>query len=209
MQATKSPFTNLWHTQVPITKPTRIEHTPNNLYHYTTNAADRVAFYHACCFSPSLSTWTAAIDRGHFATWPNLTTTLIRQFPPTSTAMHKGHLDQSRKNQKSTKQKDTTTNHVPAKPTTSSPPEDSSTPTPPFDTDIRSHAIFADCETITGKIASDLTGRFVSPSNSGNNYLLIIYDYDSNYIAAEPMQSRSATDHINAFKTTQRSPIVQ
>ena len=71
---------------------------------------ERIAYYHACCFSPALSTWCQAIDAGHFTTWPELTSQLVRQHTPTSIAMHKGHLE-SRPNpskQRSTKAKTTT-----------------------------------------------------------------------------------------------------
>jgi hypothetical protein len=191
----RSPLTNLWHIQLPITKaqPTAT-HVANSLYHYSASAADRIAFYHACCFSPALSTWCKAIDQGHFVTWPNLTSKLVRLYPPTSTAMHKGHLDQGRKNQRSTKKQKST-------PATPEPTTDSEPPIiPPFDPTTRSQAIFATCEPMADQIASDLTGRFLAPSNSGNNYILIVYDYDSNYIAAEPMKTRSAQEHLDAYK---------
>ncbi|MCK7513582.1 MAG: hypothetical protein MZV70_62545 [Desulfobacterales bacterium] len=32
----------------------------------------------------------------------------------------------------------------------------------------------------TGQVYTDQTGRFITPSSNGNNYLLILYDYDSN-----------------------------
>jgi hypothetical protein len=35
----------------------------------------------------------------------------------------------------------------------------------------------------------DQTARFVIPSSTGNNQLLVAYDYDSNSIHAEPMKS--------------------
>ena len=115
-------------------------------------------------------------------------------------AMNKGHLDQTRSNQRSTK------STTPASPTASSlvhlntiTPKDTDTPAD-HDHTIRSHHIFASCEPITGKVASDPTGRFILPSSSGNTYLLIVYDYDSNMIFAEPMKSRSGPDHLAAYK---------
>jgi hypothetical protein len=50
-------------------------------------------------------------------------------------------------------------------------------------------------------IVADPTGRFITPSSSGNNYLLIVYDYDSNYIHAEPRKNRSAQSSLQAYKT--------
>jgi hypothetical protein len=54
----------------------------------------------------------------------------------------------------------------------------------------RTHHVYTDCRSITGNIGSDQTGRFVVPSTSGNNYLFILYDYDSNSIHAEPIPNR-------------------
>ena len=64
----------------------------------------------------------------------------------------------------------------------------------------RTHYCFAAVFEPTGKIYSDLTGKFVSPSSTGNNYILIVYDYDSNKIKPVPMKSRSKLEHLKAFK---------
>ena len=116
-------------------------------------------------------------------------------------AMYKGHLDQTRKNQRSTKFKttDSAFELTLVHPDTLEDPT-TSTPTVISDPTIRTHHIFASCEQVTGKIASDPTGKFIIPSSSGNKYILVVYDYDSNMIFAEPMKSRSATDHLNAYK---------
>jgi hypothetical protein len=40
-------------------------------------------------------------------------------------------------------------------------------------------------------VYTDQTGRFPVPSSTGNNYLLIAYDYDSNTILMRPIKDRS------------------
>ena len=109
--------------------------------------------------------------------------------------MHKGHLDQTRRNQRSTK-----TNPNTALTTIHKDNITNTESTPDTSASIRSHHIFASCEPITGKIASDPTGRFIIPSSNGNAYILVVYDYDSNMIFAEPMKSRSGPDHLAAYK---------
>ena len=37
----------------------------------------------------------------------------------------------------------------------------------------------------------DLTGRFPHMSSRGNQYIVVIYDFDSNAILAEPIKSRA------------------
>ena len=46
---------------------------------------------------------------------------------------------------------------------------------------------------------SDLTGKFPYPSSRGNEYVLVIYDYDSNAIIAKPIKSKRAADIRDAF----------
>ena len=52
----------------------------------------------------------------------------------------------------------------------------------------------------TGQIHTDQTGQFIVPSSTGNNYLLILYDYDSNSILAEPMRNRTGQCILLAYK---------
>jgi hypothetical protein len=69
----------------------------------TQTVAERVAFYHAALFSPTMSTWCKAIDAGHFVSWPELTSKQVRTHLPTTLATLKGHMDQTRANAQSTR----------------------------------------------------------------------------------------------------------
>jgi hypothetical protein len=51
-----------------------------------------------------------------------------------------------------------------------------------------------------GQLYSDLTAQFPIASSKGNNYLLIIYDYDSNGILAQPMRTRTGPCILAAYK---------
>jgi hypothetical protein len=63
-----------------------------------------IRFLHAAAFSPTTATWTKAIDRGHFKSWPlPATPKIIRHLLPKSIPTAMGHLDQLRKNKRSTK----------------------------------------------------------------------------------------------------------
>ena len=53
---------------------------------------------------------------------------------------------------------------------------------------------------LPGLICTDQTDRFLVRSRSGNNYLMIIYDYDSNAILAEAIPDRKSTTLQTAFK---------
>ena len=49
------------------------------------------------------------------------------------------------------------------------------------------------------KAYSDLTGRFPHKSSRGNQYLLVVYDYDSNDIVFELLKTRQAKEITTAF----------
>ena len=185
----------LWTIEIAIPNITpKTQPTPTLLPKYVGNhlstletktASDRIAFLHAAAGYPVLSTWIQAIEKGFYATWPGLTVQAVRRHLPKSIVTTMGHLDQQRKNKQSTKEKVVQ--------------DDMSTKSPPTGTSRTQH-VYADALPMTGKIFSDLPGRFVVPSSRGNNYLLVVYDYDSNAIEAQPIKSRSATDIVNGFK---------
>ena len=156
-------------------------------------AGELVAFAHATLFSPAISTLQLALDKGYLINFPGLTSSMLRRCPPTSAPMIKGHLDQSRKNQRST-----APTLIPPEAPPEVPPVDDDLCPPSSDT--RTHMCFAATLAPTGQIYSDQTGRFVLPSSTGNNYIMIVYDYDSNFIFAQPFRNRTAKCILEAYK---------
>jgi hypothetical protein len=165
---------------------------------HTTLAHDtitnRIDFYHVSLFSPSLSTWRQAIDDDHFPTWPGFTSSAFRKYPPQYIPMHQGHLDQVRANIRSTR--------PPAsgrqQPTSDDDLGDDVTPPPEDNT--RTRIIYADCHCTNGIVYTNPTGKFLVTSVSGNQYILVVNEYDSNYIHAEPMTDRTCPSIIAAYQ---------
>ena len=60
---------------------------------------------HAVCGYPVKSTWLAAIEAGNYVGWPLLTTRNVKKYYPETIETLKGHMNQSRKNVRSTKPK--------------------------------------------------------------------------------------------------------
>ncbi len=54
------------------------------------------------------------------------------------------------------------------------------------------HACYMALMEPAGQTYMDLTGKFVVASSNGNNYILIIYNYDSNAILAIPLKNHKA-----------------
>ena len=52
----------------------------------------------------------------------------------------------------------------------------------------------------TGKLYTDLTGRFPVQSSRGNKYILVAYNFDSNSIHVKPLKSRHDHDTIKAYE---------
>jgi hypothetical protein len=196
--------TGLWHIDVtnPIPK-TDVEEfdtlvseteTPSVPPPFSANAAagsskpaDLVAFSHAALWSPALSTLEKALEKKYISNIPGLSQQLLRKYPPHSRATVKGHLDQLRQGTKSTKSK-------------SPPVEDFEFPFElSANNETQSHECFAALIPPTGLIYTDQTGRFVCPSETGNNYLMVLYDYDSNAILAEAIPNRTKKSLLAAF----------
>jgi hypothetical protein len=56
-------------------------------------------------------------------------------------------------------------------------------------------------QNITGKAFSDQTGKFICPSTAGNNYVFILYDYDSNTIHARAIPTRTKNQLLTAYSS--------
>ena len=140
-----------------------------------------IRFLHAAAFSPAPSTWIQAVEKGFFSSWPGLTKKAINTFLPKSIHTSMGHLDQERKNLRSTK-----------------PIEDETTEFETIPLNNRTHEVYTHIQ--QNHIYSDQTGKFPVQSNRGHNYLMIIYDYDTNSIHAEPLKNRSTSELISAYK---------
>jgi hypothetical protein len=132
------------------------------------------------------STFINDTEAGNFVTWPTLTAQHVRKYLEKSEETLKGHLNQTRKNVRST---------LPKKKVT----------TPDEEVEYEPHitkctnVVYAATHELEGSTYTDLTGRFPTTSSRGYKYILFLYDYDSNNIQAEPMKSRSDTEAIRAY----------
>lgn len=172
-------------------------------------ASDRIAFLHGAAGFPVLATWLHAIRQGLYTTWPGLTPAIVKRHLPKSVITDMGHMNQQRKNQRSTKIKLQKPQRIPALPRAyanlllSKPviglDDDSSPVKHAEDPTGRTNFVFASCQPVSGQVYSDLKGKFMLPSSRGNKYVLIVYDYDSNSILAEPMKNRLGPTIRNAY----------
>ena len=99
-------------------------------------------------------------------------------------ATAKGHLNQERKNLQSTKLQikldDSDSDHFPKKYTLNQKTHQSAALLFPFN--------------LTSKAYGGLTGRFPCLSSRVNQYIIIIYDHDSNVFLSEPLKNRKGPE---------------
>ena len=197
-------------------QPNKLWTIDNNRYHSLNSVidaptmAERITFLHKSLFSPTLSTLAKAIQAGYLTTFPPITVKQLRRWPPDLTATLKGHMHAKRANIQSTQAK---ANAMASLPQTQQPhliPPDTPQTQQKHTTTLqtiptsnkRTHHIYAACEPVTGAIYTDQTGHFTVPSASGNKYIFVCYDYDSNYIDARPLTGKTKEQIVKAYQAS-------
>ena len=51
---------------------------------------------------------------------------------------------------------------------------------------------------VSGKVYTDQTGRFPHASSRGSKYIMVLYDFDSNAILAEPLKTKTEREQLHA-----------
>ncbi len=118
--------------------------------------------------------------------------------------MSKSHLDQQRNTVRATQTPPYLLSlPIPDRPITDSDATETTTDIIPPSTEppaLRTNRLFVDIQPVSGQIYTDPTGRFLTPSISGNTDMLVLYDYDSNAILVEPMKGKSGPQILAAYK---------
>jgi hypothetical protein len=60
-----------------------------------------------------------------------------------------------------------------------------------------------------GQIHTDQTGIFPVVSSKGNKYIMILYDYDSNVILAQPIKDRTSPELLKAFQIMEQELVAK
>ena len=168
------------------TIPRAPKHAHFNVYNDAT-IRDIIHFHHRTLFSPTKSTFLKALANNHFVGWPALSAQAVRQHLTLQTATLMGHMDQQRKNIRSTKT-------IPP-----TPEEQTADLSPPQEQ--RSKDCYLTIRDVpTGQIYTDQTGPFPTVSSRGVKAVMVLYDYDSNAILVEGITSRGASELLRAFK---------
>eukprot|EP01082_Thalassiosira_pseudonana_P011880 g10662.t1 g10662 contig4:2284681-2286983(+) len=160
--------------------------TVNGIYECE-NTGELIKFYYATMGYPVISTWTQAIDKGYFRGWRGLTSDRVRRFIKPN---EQGHMDQRRTGIRSTK----SSHAVP-------PPDIVNTMEEPEQApqNDKTNMVFMTIAEAEGQLFTDQTGRFPVTSNRGNNYIVLFYVVDANFIKSYPIKSRHRTELLKAY----------
>ena len=171
-----------WQPRRPSKQARKALRQANSVYDLP-STEQAIKWMHAVCGYPVKSTWLKAIKAGNYVGWPMLTERNVQKYYPETTETAKGHLNQTRKNVRSTK----------AKPM----------PLETCDTSQLHGKKVRDVYTETYRVRetmfSDQTGQFPTRSQRGNKYIMVMVEIDSNAILVEPMKSRKDEEMIRAY----------
>jgi hypothetical protein len=190
MYGSRDPKSRLW--RVNLKQKIEPEIVQCNHAHDNNNQKGLINYLHAACFSPVKSTWIKAIKNGNFSSWPGLNEHTVEKHLSKYTSTTKGHLNQQRQNARTTKIKDAQLLD----------------PEHDIDHGIKTQFVYA--ATIdAGHIYTDQTGRFPVVSSKGNKYIMMLYDYDSNAILAQPIKDRTAPELLKAFQVMEQELVAR
>jgi hypothetical protein len=95
-----------WQPQHPSKQARKALRQANSIYDLP-STKQAIKWMHAVCGYPVKLTWLKAIKAGNYIGWPMLTERNVQKYYPKTTKTAKGHLNQTRKNVWSTKDKST------------------------------------------------------------------------------------------------------
>ena len=137
-------------------------------------------YLHGCAFSPVISTFKTAVEKGNFVTWPGIDAINFNKLVGPIVATANGHLDQERQGLQSTK--------------TQVKLEDAHDDAFPPQSKPKTKEMGITITPVKNTVYSDLTGQFPHISSRGNKYLLCIYDFDANAILAGTLKTRQTKE---------------
>jgi hypothetical protein len=171
-----------WQPQCASKQARKALQQANSIYNLP-STKQAIKWMHAVCGYPVKSTWLKAIKAGNYGGWPILTERNVQKYYLETTKTAKGHLNQSRKNVRSTKVKAT-----------------------PLETCNTSHLhskkvgnVYTQTYMVCKTMFSNQTDRFPIQYLCGNKYIMVMVEIDSNAILVEPMKNRKDAKMIRAY----------
>jgi hypothetical protein len=176
--------TGLWRKNLRKENQQPQQAVANNVYELR-NTGALVNYLHKALFSPTKSALLQAVKNGHLITWLDLTEKAINKHLKLMPATAMGHMNQRRKNIRSTSKTPSTSDI-----------EDFTTTNTKSGT--KTHLVYA-VLVDQGQLYTDLMGKFPVRTSKGNSYVMVCYVFDCNYVKVVTMKSRSAPEWVKAY----------
>ena len=177
LQGCKEKGDNLWTVS---TNEEESEEEANNVYNLP-STKQSIRYLHAAAGFPVKSEWIKAIKAGNYITWPELTAEAVHKHFPESDETQKGHMKQQHQNVRSTKVKQNATNNGGG---------DDDDRDDQIKPQTKLKDVYIKIYLANDTVHFDQTGHFPATSSSGNKYIMVLVEIDSNVILVEPMKSR-------------------
>jgi hypothetical protein len=171
LRGTRDPYTRMYMIDIASTPcgaslPATTPYSAANVIYHSDNAS-RVSFYHHSMGCPTRSTFLDAISL-EYIRFPGIDATMVRRNPPGAIETAQGHLNQTRKNQHSTRERK------------------------------QSASVVSRIFDLPDAIASDQTGRLSPASTRGMQYIIVFLHIGLGYIHFEPIKNRSSAELLAA-----------
>ena len=172
-----------WQPRHPSKRAQAALHNANSVYDLP-STKQAIKWLHAVCGYPVKSTWIKAIKAGNFHGWPLLTATNVLKYYTETIETPMGHLNQTRKNVRSTKPKhpleELHSNQLRGR---------------------KEHDIYTKVYDTRETIFTDQTGKFPTCSQTGHQYIMIMVEIDSSAILVEPIKNGKDAELVCAYTT--------
>jgi hypothetical protein len=153
------------------------------------NTRHSLLYYHALVGFPVKETFLDAVRAGNYATWPNLTTTLIAKHFPDLEETQKRHMKGQREGIRSTKVREQA--EIKIEPGTEVLLQQ------PMK---KQHDIFAVIYKLAKEVHTNETGAFPNTSQHGYRYIMVGIHLDANHIFCELMKNRTENEMIKVYE---------
>jgi hypothetical protein len=168
-----------WQPRRPTKRQRKHLQQANSVYDLP-STEQAIKWMHAVCGYPVKSTWLKAVKAGNYVGWPMLTEHNVKKYYPETIETAKGHLNQTRKNVRSTRSRmeNCDTSQLKGK---------------------KVRDVYTTAYDVRETMFSDQTGQYPTRSQRGNKYIMVMVEIDSNAILVEPMKSRKDAEMIRAY----------
>ena len=153
-----------------------------------------VQYLHTCAGFPTKPSWIKAIKNRQYASWPGLTVQAVAKYFPESNKIMNGHGQKTKSGLRSTKTLAVSDSNIDDIKNASM--NLTCPPTKQKESILRISDLSNEAQRL---MYTDQTGKFPKKSSTGNHYIMVLIEIDSNAILVEAMKKRSVGEMIRAY----------